>query len=80
MAAPLRCGLVGSGSLRAAVRVDPHEDTTLDAHQMPALIADLDSALSKPHSGPEFRGLRRLRIMAEMCQSDDALTLRFWGD
>lgn len=72
--------LLGSTDLAVLGGIDPYEDTTFTSQKMAALIVDVDSALVHSPAGPQTRGLRRLRVMAEMCQSDEALTLHFFGD
>jgi hypothetical protein len=72
--------MLGSPDLPVLGGMDPYGETTFDARQTIALIADVDSALGHAKPGPETRGLHRLRAMAEMCQTDESLTLHVLGD
>ena len=72
--------LIGSSDLPVIGSLDPYGDATLGAMTMPDLIADVDEALQGSRPGPQFRGLRRLRLMAEMVQTDASLTLHVVGD
>lgn len=72
--------LVGSSDLPILGTLDPYGDVTLGATMMADLIADVDRALQGSRSGPQLRGLRRLRVMAEMVQTDASLTLHVVGD
>lgn len=72
--------LVGSPDLPILGSLDPYGDVTLGAVKMAHLIADVDRALQGTRSGPHRRGLRRLRMMAEMVQTDASLTLHVVGD
>lgn len=54
--------------------LDPYGDTFLGAVYRRSLIADVDIAL--PYcSGSAWRGLRRLRVVAEMCPTDPSLRI-----
>ena len=72
--------LIGSEDLRIIGSLDPYGDAVLGAETMVDLMADVDSALAAGRDGPERRGLRRLRAMAEMVRANDSLTLRVVGD
>jgi hypothetical protein len=72
--------LIESSDLPLLGSIDPYGETTLNARQSAALIEEVDSALDNPRPGPEARGLRRLRAMAEMCRTDASLTLCVVGD
>lgn len=60
--------------------IDPYADVILDRSLLPQLLADVDAATSEAVEGREARGLRRLRVLAERCLADDALTLVVIGD
>jgi hypothetical protein len=47
---------------------------------MADLIADVDRAIEMAGPGSQVRGLRRLRVMAEMVQADGSLALHVVGD
>ncbi len=72
--------LLGASDLPVLGTIHAYGDTTFDGAQMATLIAEVDSALSRTELGPQARGLRRLRAMAEMCQADESLILHFCGD
>jgi hypothetical protein len=72
--------LVGASDLPILGTLDPYGDVTLGAMMMAELIADVDQALQRSRPGPQLRGLRRLRVMAEMVQTDASLTLHAVGD
>jgi hypothetical protein len=72
--------LLDSSDLPVLGSIDPYGETTLNARHAAGLIREVDSVLDNPRGGPEARGLRRLRAMAEMCQTDQSLTLRAVGD
>ncbi len=60
--------------------IDAYGDTTLPSQQVLALLAELPVVIEQAADGPEHRGLARLVVMAQACQFDPALTLRFVGD
>jgi len=72
--------LIDSPDLPILGSFDPYGDATLGAMTMADLIADVDNALATTCPGPQLRGLRRLRVMAEMVQADGSLTLHVLGD
>ena len=72
--------LIGSSDLPILGSLDPYSDATLDALLIDDLIADVDNALETARPGPLLRGLRRLRVMAEMVKADESLTLHLLGD
>lgn len=60
--------------------VDPFGETQLPSGVMGRLIADCDRALAVANSGPERRGLLRLRVLAQECSRDPNSTLVCVGD
>lgn len=72
--------LISSAGWPGLRGMDPFAETTLSGLQAAALIEELDSALANSKPGHARSGLRRLRVMAEMCQADESLTLRALGD
>ena len=60
--------------------IDPDEDTVLSAVQMKDLVAEIGRLGSLTLKPIERRGLKRLRVMAELCREDPSLRLRFVGD
>lgn len=72
--------LLESSTLPVLGSFDPYGQITLDSQSMEALIVDVDTALNQPGTGSQARGLRRLRVMAEMCRADESLTLHVMGD
>ncbi len=72
--------LVQTSELPVLASMDTYGEVTLNAQLAAALIEEVDFALDNATPGPEARGLRRLRVMAEMCQTDASLILRAVGD
>jgi hypothetical protein len=61
-------------------QVDPYGDLELAPDLMPNLIAEITVLLSQARTGPESRGLLRLRALAEACAEISDATLIFRGD
>ena len=61
-------------------QVDPYGDLELARDLMPGLITEISALLSQAHTGPESRGLLRLRALAEACAATPDTTLVFRGD
>lgn len=61
-------------------QVDPYGDLELVPDLMPGLIAEISALLSEARTGPESRGLLRLRALAEACAETPDATLVFRGD
>ncbi|WP_395695348.1 hypothetical protein [Nocardioides sp.] len=72
--------LLGSPELPFIGALDPYGDATLSHLVMDDLIADVNVALARARPGRQLRGLRRLRVMAEMVKAQKSLTLRVLGD
>jgi hypothetical protein len=60
--------------------VDPYGDTVFNSRQMPSFLDELDRLARDARHGPEERGMRRIRVMAERCRDEPHLYLRFVGD
>jgi hypothetical protein len=72
--------LVGSSDLQIIGNLDPYGAATLGVRIMADLIVDVETAIESARPGPQLRGLRRLRVLAEMVQADESLTLHVVGD
>ncbi|MEU4623016.1 hypothetical protein AB0G04_23965 [Actinoplanes sp. NPDC023801] len=68
-----------SSTLGLLGRLDLHGETRFGASQMQKLIADVELLLTLAKVGVEYRGLMRLRSMAEHCAEQHG-ELVFIGD
>jgi hypothetical protein len=71
--------LFGSADLPVLGALDPYDDTELSRSLIPGLLTDLHRAIPLA-AGSRKRGLARLQVMAERCQSDASLRLHLTGD
>ncbi|WP_433300419.1 hypothetical protein ACQP2F_08980 [Actinoplanes sp. CA-030573] len=61
-------------------QVDAHGDLDVTRDKMPQLISDIDRLRPLARTGPERRGLLRLRALAEQCATTPGTSLMFLGD
>ena len=80
--------LLGTGASALFDAIDPYDVTTFASSEMSTFAARVDAlmatipedAKARGRKGTAWRGLTRLRLMVELCGSDDRLTLHFFGD
>lgn len=72
--------LIPAADLEVISRVDPFGDLVLDPSVMPTLVEEVESLLATAHPGAEYRGLLRLRCLAQACAGTAGSTLLFRGD
>lgn len=67
-------------ALEVPARVEAFEDVDFTQDEMPALLRDIEALSALATSGPEQRGLDRLRVMAETCTQLLGSKIRSIGD
>jgi hypothetical protein len=60
--------------------IDPYDTTTIGGPEASALLQELPLVAQRANEGAEQRGLARLALLAELCESNNGMTLRFVGD
>jgi hypothetical protein len=67
-------------ALRVLNQIDPYADTAMGAERMAGLLEDIASVLPIAKPGPEFRGLLRLQVMAQVCAREPDSVMVWMGD
>lgn len=60
--------------------IDPYGDTVFNRPQMGQFIRELDSIMGRAETPEEKAILLRVRELAEKCESEPHLYLKFYGD
>lgn len=60
--------------------VDPYGDTTFNRPQIEALVAELERIRAKATTRGEQELLDRIKRLAQRCQSEPHLYIKFYGD